>query len=93
MHYVFYQCFYLCFAVGADIREMNLLEFQDVLNSDFPSRLCEVSNCRKPIIAAVNGQAVNTSSPLLLLTFLHHSFHFYEIILDYAELKPLIKSG
>lgn len=51
--------FVFVFTVGADIREMNLLEFQDVLNSDFPSSLCQVSNCRKPIIAAVSGHAVN----------------------------------
>lgn len=50
-----------CLVAGADIKSMQNLSFQEA-SADFIGHWSKVSECSKPIIAAVNGFAV--SSPL-----------------------------
>jgi hypothetical protein len=44
---------------GADIKEMQSNTMPEVINSGFPDQLSAISKIKKPIIAAVNGFAVN----------------------------------
>jgi len=46
------------FAAGADIKEMQNLQFAQVLSGGFLSHWLRVAECKKPIIAAVNGYAL-----------------------------------
>jgi enoyl-CoA hydratase len=50
------------FAAGADIKEMKDKQFAEVYKGDFLAHWTELSQFRKPIVAAVSGYAV--SSPL-----------------------------
>ena len=52
--------------VGADIKEMQRQTMAGIVKSDFPEPLSTVAKMKKPIIAAVNGFAVRTSSRLFL---------------------------
>lgn len=52
------------FAAGADIKEMKDKEFAEVYKGDFLSHWTKITEFRKPIIAAVSGYAVRSSSPL-----------------------------
>jgi len=45
---------------GADIKEMEQLQFKDAYMGSFLSQWTRVSTFSKPIIAAVNGYAVST---------------------------------
>jgi len=47
------------FVAGADIKEMKDRDFSGVYNGNFLSNWDRVANCRKPVIAAVNGYAVS----------------------------------
>jgi len=53
------NCLFCC-AAGADIKEMEELQFKDVYMGSFLSQWARVSTFTKPIIAAVNGYAVST---------------------------------
>ncbi|MBN8949952.1 MULTISPECIES: enoyl-CoA hydratase [unclassified Rhizobium] len=46
------------FAAGADIKEMQSLDFVDAYKSDFFSGWADIANARKPVIAAVSGFAL-----------------------------------
>jgi enoyl-CoA hydratase len=46
------------FAAGADVKEMETLDFMGAYQSDFIGSWQEVSRCRKPIVAAVAGYAL-----------------------------------
>lgn len=48
----------MIFLAGADIREMQNKQFHDVAGGGFLEQWTEISEIRKPIIAAVNGYAV-----------------------------------
>lgn len=45
--------------IGADIKEMKELDFAQVFKGSFLSNWTRVSQCKKPVIAAVNGYAVS----------------------------------
>jgi len=47
------------FVAGADIKEMKDRDFSGVYNGNFLTNWDRVANCRKPVIAAVNGYAVS----------------------------------
>jgi len=47
------------FAAGADIKEMKQLEFAQVFKGSFLANWTRVTQCTKPVIAAVNGYAVS----------------------------------
>lgn len=55
------------FAAGADIKEMLPLTFQDVCGSNFLSDWTFVADCKKPIIAAVNGFALGGGCELAMM--------------------------
>lgn len=47
------------FTIGADIKEMQNLQFSDVVRGGFLTHWLRVTQCKKPVIAAVNGYAVS----------------------------------
>lgn len=54
------------FAAGADIKEMQDKEFEDVYKTDFLSHWTGLTQFRKPIVAAVSGYAVSGRSSLMM---------------------------
>jgi len=55
------------FAAGADIREMQNKQFHDVAGGGFLEQWTEISEIRKPIIAAVNGYALGGGMELAMI--------------------------
>ncbi len=56
---VFQQSLYI--VAGADIKEMLPKKFPQVYDEKFLESWMNITNCKKPIIAAINGYAVCTS--------------------------------
>lgn len=55
------------FAAGADIREMEKMNFVQCYKKDMLAHWADISNIRKPIIAAVNGFALGGGCELAML--------------------------
>ncbi|VDO92389.1 unnamed protein product [Soboliphyme baturini] len=47
------------FAAGADVKEMSGMDYATLVKKNFIAEWEEISRIRKPVIAAVNGYAVN----------------------------------
>ena len=55
------------FAAGADVKEMEGLDFMKAFQSDFIGSWQDVGRCRKPIIAAVAGYALGGGCELAMM--------------------------
>jgi len=55
------------FAAGADIREMQVKKFHEVAGEGFLEQWLQISEIRKPIIAAVNGYALGGGMELAMI--------------------------
>ncbi|WP_454853667.1 enoyl-CoA hydratase [Rhizobium binxianense] len=55
------------FAAGADIKEMQPLDFAEVYKTDFISGWDEVAGARKPVVAAVSGFALGGGCELAMM--------------------------
>lgn len=61
------------FAAGADIKEMKDKSFADAYGKDFIENWSNLTNIKKPIIAAVNGYAVS-------ILFFFFFFQLYQLL-------------
>ena len=67
---------FLLFSAGADIKSMQNLDFQKASGTDFIGHWTKVSECTKPIIAAVNGVAVSNLMSLLQYLRLFNNMNY-----------------
>ncbi|CAG0884414.1 unnamed protein product [Darwinula stevensoni] len=55
------------FAAGADIKEMQNQEFSNVFGGNFLNHWTRISDCKKPVIAAVNGYALGGGCEMAMM--------------------------